>query len=443
MVFSRGRSATKQCPYLEIASSPPAPCKDGLFISLNTFKKSSMALFQLAPSGTPITVRDLMKWLVLQPRARKMLGEFQAAFCQRYQHEHCFFVSSGRAAMFLLLRALRTLSAHARTDVIVPSYTCYSVPAAAIRAGLRVRVLDVDPKTLSYDLEALARTDFSSVLAIVSANLYGLPNDLVALAALARDRGVYFIDDAAQSLGATINGHVAGGFGDAGLYSLDKGKNITSIQGGMLVTRSQAIANEIGKELERAPSPPWQRTLSQSIQLLIYGLMLRPWLYWIPARLPFLKLGTTRYEIDYPVERYSPSLGVMASLLFRKIDTITQRRRENAHLYQEQLRDIAFLQFPTPLPGSQPVYLRFPLLVDNGARRDRLLELLNAEGLGATGSYPLSTLDIPEIQEHLDLAGSRGDVGRSIAERILTLPAHPYVRPGHIEKICRLIKQAH
>jgi len=59
----------------------------------------------------------------------------------------------------------------------------------------------------------------------------------------------------------------------------------------------------------RSCRPAWQRTLAQAIQLLIYGLLLRPWLYWIPARLPFLKLGTTRYEIDYPVERYSPNLG--------------------------------------------------------------------------------------------------------------------------------------
>ena len=401
-----------------------------------------MALFHLAPSGTPITLGDLFKWLIFQPRARKMLGAFQAAFCKRFQLEYCFFVSSGRAAMVLLLRALHTLAGPKKSVVIVPSYTCYSVPAAAIRAGLRVRVLDIDPSTLSYKLEQLAHTDFSNVLAIVSANLYGLPNDLPALAALARQQGVYFIDDAAQSLGATVNGHAAGGFGDAGLYSLDKGKNITSIQGGIMVTRSEAIANAIRKELERAPSPPWQRTLSQSIQLLIYGLMLRPWLYWIPARLPFLKLGTTRYEIDYPVEHYSPNLGVMAALLFRKIDAVTQRRNENARLYHEQLRAVPFLQFPAPVPGSQAVDLRFPVLIDSGARRDRLLALLNAEGLGATGSYPLSTLDIPEIQEHLDIAGSRGDVGRSIAERILTLPTHPYVRPGHIEKICQLIKTA-
>jgi len=369
-----------------------------------------------------------------------MLDKFRSAFCARYQHPHCFFVSSGRAAMVLLLRALRTLAGPGRNVVIVPSYTCYSVPASAIRAGLQVRVLDIDPHTLSYDMEALARTDFSNVLAIVAGNLYGLPNDLPAITALARQHGVYFIDDAAQSLGATINGQQAGSFGDAGLYSLDKGKNMTSIQGGILVTRSAEIASALRRELDALPAPPWQRTIVQAIQLIIYGLLLRPWLYWIPARLPFLKLGITRYEIDYPIERYSAAMGVMAVLLFRKFDAVTQRRAENAHRYIEQLREVPFLKLTAPLPGAAPVYLRLPLLLDTTARRDRLLAALNAEGLGATGSYPLATIDIPEVQDHLERAYSRGENGRLIASRVLTLPTHPYVQKRHIDRICSILK---
>lgn len=403
---------------------------------------SIVRTIQLAPSGTPIAIRVLLKWLMLQPAAAGILEEFRAAICRRYNLRYCFFVSSGRAAMFLLFRALRTIAGGNRTDVIVPSYTCYSVPAAAIRAGLRVRIVDIDPATLSYNLDQLARTDFSNVLAIVSANLYGIPNDLPAVAALAQRHGVYFVDDAAQSLDASVEGKPAGGFGDAGLYSLDKGKNITSIQGGILVTRSEVIAEEIRKELEQLPTPPWHRTLSQGIQLLIYGILLRPWLYWIPARLPFLKLGTTPYEIDYPVERYSPNLGVMAALLFGDIDTLTRRRTENARRYLAQLRGIPFLDLPVTIPGARPAYLRFPVLVDSAERRDRLLATLNAQGLGATGSYPRSTLDIPEIQGHLDLAHSRGDAGRMLATRILTLPTHPFVRPQHIDNICRLIRKA-
>lgn len=400
-----------------------------------------MPFVELAPSGTPIAIRDLLKWLILQPAAARILEEFRVAFCRRYRIRHCFFVSSGRAAMFLLFRVLRGRAAGDKTDVIIPSYTCYSVPAAAIRAGLRVRILDIDPATLSYDLEQLARTDFSRVLAIVSSNLYGIPNDLPAIAAIARQHGVYFVDDAAQSLGAMMNGQAVGSFGDAGLYSFDKGKNITSIQGGILVTQSDAIAADIRNELAHLSNPPWQRSLAQATQLLIYGLLLRPWLYWIPARLPFLKLGTTRYEIDYPVEHYSPNLGVMAALLFRRIDSFTQKRVAAARSYSELLNNVPFLELPQPLPGAQPVYLRFPVRIDTPARRDRLLAALQAAGLGVTASYPSSTLDVAEIQPHLDQAHSRGQAGRSLAASILTLPTHPYVLRPHIEQICTIIKR--
>lgn len=400
-----------------------------------------MLFFELAPSGTPIKIRDLLKWLIRQPVATRILEEFRSAICRRYKLRHCFFVSSGRAGMFLLFRALRTLAGDNRTEVIIPSYTCYSVPASAIRAGLRVRVLDIDPVTLSYDLDQLAHTDFSRVLAIVSSNLYGIPNDLPAIAAIARQHGVYFIDDAAQSMGAVMDGQAVGSFGDAGLYSLDKGKNITSIQGGILVTQSDAMAAEIRKQLAQLSAPPWQRTLVQAVQLLIYGIVLRPWLYWIPARLPFLKLGTTRYEIDYPVEHYSPNLGVMAALLFKRIDTVTQKRAEAARHYYELLGDVPFLDLPRPLPGAQPVYLRFPVRVDTPARRNLLLAALQAAGLGVTASYPGSTLDVPEVQPHLDQSFSRGTAGQSLAATILTLPTHPYVHRLHIEQICTIIRR--
>jgi dTDP-4-amino-4,6-dideoxygalactose transaminase len=398
-----------------------------------------MRFFQLAPSGTPITIGELLKWLLRQPRASRVLEEFKLTFCQHYRHGHCFFVSSGRAAMVLLLRAFKSLAPPQRNVVIVPSYTCYSVPTAAIRAGLRVRVVDVDPQTLSYNLEQLSNTDFSNVLAIISANLYGLPNDLAAIAALARQHGVFLLDDAAQSLGATFHGQHVGSFGDAGLYSLDKGKNITSIQGGILLTHSPDIAAALQREMASLPAPPWQRTLTQGIQLIIYSLLLRPWLYWMPARLPFLKLGVTRYEIDYPIERYNPRLGMMAALLFRRMDAITRQRVANARRYLAQLRDIPFIHLPPALPGAEPAWLRLPVLADSGTRRDRLLARLNAEGFGATGSYPRSTLDIPEIQDHLDPL-SHGEAGRSIAERILTLPTHSYVRSNHIDRICSIVE---
>ena len=83
-------------------------------------------------------------------------------------------------------------------------------------AGLRPRVVDIDPATLDYDPAALAGADCRRVLAIVATNLYGCPNDLPHLEAFARERDLLVVDDAAQAMGAAIGNRSSGTFGDAG-----------------------------------------------------------------------------------------------------------------------------------------------------------------------------------------------------------------------------------
>ena len=117
---------------------------------------------------------------------RLKLERFRDAICASFGVRHCFFVSSGRAAMTLILRSLKALSNGRKTEVIVPSYTCYSVPASIRKAGLTVRVCDVDRFSFGYDLQQLEKMDFSNVLCIVTSNLYGIPDDLEAVE---QDRG--------------------------------------------------------------------------------------------------------------------------------------------------------------------------------------------------------------------------------------------------------------
>lgn len=398
----------------------------------------------LAPAGTPISATDLWHWLRRLPRSTEELARFQELLTEHFQLLGCEFLSSGRTAMTLLLETLYQLRGEAqRTEVIIPGYTCYSVPASVKRAGFQVRICDVNPATLSYDLSRLAAFDFSRVLAVVSANLYGIPDDLLAIEALAKRHRVFMVDDAAQGLGASFAGRAVGTFGDAGLFSLDKGKNITSIQGGILVTRSGEIAAALRQRVASLPLPATRDTVTQIIKLLVYAALLPPSRYGITRRLPFLGLGRTPFETYSPLTSYSPSLGLIASTLYNRLGILTSQRRSNAHRVLEAIEEIDGLT-PIEQPASaESVYVRLPLLTRNRETRDAIISALEAAGIGASASYPTAVVDIYELRQRLlpqdfDCPGSR-----RVAATIVTLPTHPFVTAAHIQRMVSILHREH
>jgi dTDP-4-amino-4,6-dideoxygalactose transaminase len=214
--------------------------------------------------------------------------------------------------MTILLRALASLAPADRNEVIVPSYTCYSVAASVLKAGLRPRIVDVVPETLDYDHDRLARTDVSRVLAVIATNLYGLPNDMPRLASLTRDAGIFLVDDAAQALGARF-GRASGTWGDAGLYSFDKGKNVSAIDGGVIVSTSAAVGAAVAGLVRDLPRPGTREMLLNVCKVGAYSTLLRPPLYWIPQAIPQLALGTTKFTTDMALEALPRGLASMSS----------------------------------------------------------------------------------------------------------------------------------
>jgi dTDP-4-amino-4,6-dideoxygalactose transaminase len=361
----------------------------------------------------------------------------------RFDLAGCVFVSSGRAGLTLLLETLYELRGDVRrNEVIIPGYTCFSVPASVERAGLRIRIGDIEPRTLSYDLDRLGGRDFSRVLAIVSANLYGLPNDLPAIEALARRHGVYMVDDAAQAMGATFGARAAGTFGDAGLFSLDKGKNITSMQGGILVTRDAKIAAALCRRVAALPGAGGADTLAQVLKLFLYAVLLPPARYGITRRLPFLGLGRTPYVTPSPLTRYSPALGAFAAILYERLDALGDARRAAATRIQAALAGRPDIVPVEPLPGAMPVYVRLPVLAADAGSREELLRRLDAAGIGATASYPTAIADIAELQGRVDPADLDCPGARAVASRILTLPTHPFVQPPDVERMAMALRDA-
>lgn len=362
-------------------------------------------------------------------------GALEVRIRERSGLAHAWPIASGRAAMTLILEALRD-AAHdpQRDEVLIPAYTCYSVPASIARAGLKPRLVDVDPRTLGMDPQALDKADFSRALAVVSANLYGIPNDLPAIEKIARARGVFMVDDSAQSFGARVGGRAVGAFGDAGLYSFDKGKVICTIQGGAVVCRDERIAQAIGARIARLPASTFAETVGNCLKLPIYAICLRPSLYGIVRSLPFLGLGRTMYEERYPIARLSaPQMGVALELL-RRLDGIASDRRARAAALRAALADVPGIELPALAPDAEPAWVRFPLRVSDPGLRDALIAAIDGAGIGATGSYPRALCDVPEVAARLRTQDAMPGA-RLVASQIVTLPTHAFCDRGYEQRI--------
>jgi perosamine synthetase len=388
------------------------------------------------PAGTVLRASDVLAWLRDAAVGRDELRRLESVLEARYGMRHVYLVASARAGMTILLRAMAE-RAPGRPEVAMPGYTCYSVAASAVRAGLRVRPLDVDLGTLDIAPDALASADLGGAVALVGASLYGIPVDLPHLEATARAKGTALIDDAAQCLDGRIGGRWVGTFGDAGLFSFDKGKNITSIQGGVIVCRDADLAARLDRACGTLPAPARGAVALQGAKLLAYFVMLRPRLYWIANRL--MRLGETPFELDAPMTGYPASLAPLVRGQLTRIEEITQGRIAHAERLREALDGTPGVRLPSRA-DARSVYPRFPVLFEDPARRDAVRRALVRAGIGATASYPQALIDVPEVQPHLAERTADTPRARQVAAGILTLPTHAFVTRDDLDRMRDIVR---
>src|SRR5947208_14968816 len=109
----------------------------------------------LPPAATPIGVREIVSGLCGIFRGRKELGRFRSELKEHFGVKHCFLVSSGKAAFTLILLALKELFPD-RDEVLIPAFTCYSVPSSVVPSGRRIRLCDVRPDSFDFDFDKLS-----------------------------------------------------------------------------------------------------------------------------------------------------------------------------------------------------------------------------------------------------------------------------------------------
>lgn len=387
----------------------------------------------LPPTATPLAVRDLLHGLAGIFLGKKTLMRLEAEIQDYFRVKHVFFLSSGKAALTLILVALRSLSS--RQHVVIPAYTCFSVPSAIVKAGLNVSLCDVDLQSLDFNFECLQPLIDENPLCVIPTHLLGLPSDVDRIKALCQDKGVFVVEDVAQAMGVKHKGRLLGTRGDVAFFSLGRGKNITCGSGGIIITNSDSIAQAIRGEYAKLTKEPLLQVMKNFCEMLGMSLMVTPRMYWLPACLPFLKLGETKFYREFPIHQMD---GVRAGMLSHWRERLEKSNRIRHLRAQELIRRLGSVgQVARPLFCQDPCYLRLPLLVKNKQTKEKLCDLSRQYGLGVSPLYPTSIREIPDLQGMLP--DNEFPVATLVADRLVTLPIHSLVSPHDVETICTLV----
>jgi hypothetical protein len=317
-------------------------------------------------------------------------------------------VSSGKAAVFLALKALQQCASG--TEVVVPAYTCFSVPSAIVKAGLSVVPCDVDPTSYDFDFVRLEQAITPKTLCIITTHLFGIPADTERIKALAAKCGVFVLEDAAQAFGVKQGERYLGTSGDVGIFSFGRGKQVTCGSGGLVVTGRADIARVIDPLYEALPEESFTESVMEWGLVAVMQLFLRTWLYWIPVQLPFLKLGQTVFDPGFLVKKLSL---MKAGLLEEWKQALGQG---NAIRQRHVQRIVSQLQGATAAWGGLPL-LRVPVLCRSRMDRQRLKGACQALGLGSM--YPSGINMISDLEGLHDPEAFPG--AAMIAERLVTL----------------------
>jgi len=374
---------------------------------------------RLPPSGDPVGPGAWHRIATRTTSSERLSGRLAL----RLGADRVELVRSGRAA---LREALRTAAeATGRGEVLIPAYTCFSVPAAAVSAGLRVRLVDVDDEG-RLDAESLAETPLEEVAAIVVCNLFGRAEPIEGVRRAAADAGTWVIDDAAQAFGAmepSSTGRAVGARSELGVLSFGRGKPLSGLGGGALVL-AEGVSATAPRCGDVQPSP--KRAACKAV---VWDLALQPVVFGLLAAIPALGIGETPFEPDFEGGSIDGASLVLADHALDVAAAVAERRVAEAERLAGDLRERTRFEPILAEPGEHAVYPRLAVRAPDEGIRSAALAALARCGAGGSPFYPAALSRLEPLRAHrVDSATMPG--AERLAGRLLTLPVHGGLRAG-------------
>lgn len=370
---------------------------------------------RLPPAGEPVLLAD-----------GAADGDFPRACFAPYRHR---FFGSGTSALAAAVRAAVHRAGRAQAEVLLPAYACPNVVSAVWYAGARPRLVDLEPDRPWMQAQAIGESTRPSTVAIIAVDLFGVPERYATLVPMARDSELILIEDSAQAFPRRNERFWQG---DLVVVSFGRGKPVSLLGGGAVLYRDPAFASLLPRVTRESNGAAIG--VGFSAQTRLYNALRRPALYWLPAGLPLLRLGETRFKPLTHLEGGQPDrlrhLQVNIEDYWRRDDA---SQRAVAGLVASLDQDLV-VDLPQACGAGEPPrrLLRYPLLIKDSALRDAVYNALHRAGLGASTLYNAA---LPGIRGLARLADRPYPCAERFARQLLTLAVHSGVTPAHVERM--------
>lgn len=320
---------------------------------------------------------------------------FQAEFADFCQAEHAVATANGTAALHTALASARI----GPGDRVITSPFSFVASTNAIRfVGATPVFVDIDPATYTLDTAAVDRVLKSEegIDAILAVHLYGLPAPVDYLAELASEHGAMLIEDAAQAHGATIDGKPVGTFGDVGCFSFYPTKNMTTGEGGMIVTDDAELADRAARFINHGRTGEYHHA-----------------------------------EVGYNY-RMTDIAAAIGRVQLDRLPVINVNRRAVAAVYDDGLAGLSVTR-PIEPRGYRHVYNQYTIRTTS---RDELRSHLESSGIETGVYYPESIHRQPPYRT----PGHWFPAAEQAARQVISLPVHPELSGTELTRVVDAIE---
>ncbi len=305
----------------------------------------------------------------------------------------------GTSAIFAVLKAM---GIGAGDEVITTVHTAIATAEAISLTGAKVVFCDISAGGFNLDLDEVEKKITPKTKAIITVHLYGQPVDMDRALAIAKKHKLFLIEDCAQAQGATYKGKKVGTMGDAGTFSFFPSKNLGGFGDGGAFTMKD------------------------------------------PVQFRFAKMFSNHgreSKYDHEFEGINSRLDAMQAALLRvclrKLDTWNVDRRKVASWYDAGLRGIKQVKTPAVLPGTEPVYHLYVIIVPD---REALMKYLKDNGVETGVHYPCS-LNVQPAYAQMKQGKGHFPRAEQACENMLSLPVSPSLTKEEADYVCELIRK--